>query len=79
LFYLVFPLCFTGTILLCPPPATVTVPVRAAAEEFSAILKVKEPLPLPLAGLNPLIHAADVVTAQLTLLVTVMGVVIPPT
>jgi hypothetical protein len=62
-----------------PPPETVTMPVRGDSEVFSATLKVKDPFPLPLALLIPLIQATEDLTVQLVLLVTVMGVVTPPT
>jgi hypothetical protein len=73
-----FALWETVTVLLRLPAETVTVPTRAVVEVFSATLKVKEPLPVPLVLLNPLIQAADDLIVQPVLHVIVIAVVMPP-
>ena len=71
------PLCVTLTVLVIPPPDTVTVALRDAPEVFAAAVMVNEPLLLPLAG-ERVSHAALLVTLQDTLELTVMVLEPPP-
>jgi hypothetical protein len=69
--------CDTGIVFVNPPMVTETVPDREEEVVFAATLKLKLPLPTPLAGLIPLIQSTFDWTAQSALEVTSIAPLLP--